>query len=106
MKYLGENFIVKIKKWVLNKLADKASINGATFYGPVLVNSQLRTTSGIGQVNGTYLPIDNPKYYKSNFTFAGDGSIADIGTLESFIFTLEDGTKVTKQIRIVSTTNS
>lgn len=30
----------------------------------------------------------------------------DIGTEESFVFTLEDGSKVTKSIRVVSTTNS
>lgn len=34
------------------------------------------------------------------------GSTADIGTEESFVFTLEDGSTVTKSIRVVSTANS
>lgn len=37
--------------------------------------------------------------------FNTTGSTSDIGTEESFIFTLEDGTKVTKSIRVISTTS-
>ena len=37
---------------------------------------------------------------------SGYAKLTDIGTEESFIFTLEDGSKVTKSIRVVSTTNS
>lgn len=43
---------------------------------------------------------DRKKAYVSN------GELADIGSEESFIFTLEDGSTVTKSIRVVSTTNS
>lgn len=38
--------------------------------------------------------------------YVTDGSLADIGPEESFKFTLEDGSTVTKSIRVVSTTNS
>lgn len=37
---------------------------------------------------------------------SGYAKLTDIGTEESFIFTLEDGSKVTKSIRVISTTNS
>lgn len=43
---------------------------------------------------------DRKKAYVSN------GELADIGSEELFIFTLEDGSTVTKSIRVVSTTNS
>lgn len=39
-------------------------------------------------------------------TYTTDGGLAEIGPEESFVFTLEDGSKVTKSIRVVSTTNS
>lgn len=39
-------------------------------------------------------------------TYTNDGGKADIGAVESFVFTLEGGSKVTKSIRVVSTTNS
>ena len=37
---------------------------------------------------------------------SGYARLNDIGTEESFIFTLEDDSKVTKSIRVISTTNS
>lgn len=42
----------------------------------------------------------------SNTVFATDGSHVNIGTPEDFIFTLEDGSTVTKSIRVIYTTNS
>lgn len=38
--------------------------------------------------------------------FGQKGNSIDVGSEESFVFTLEDGSKVTKSIRVVSTTNS
>lgn len=38
--------------------------------------------------------------------FGQKGNSIDVGTEESFVFTLEDGSKVTKSIRVISTTNS
>lgn len=38
--------------------------------------------------------------------FGQKGVSIDVGSEESFVFTLEDGSKVTKSIRVVSTTNS
>ena len=43
----------------------------------------------------------------NSFTaFATNGILVGIGTPEDLIFTLEDGTKVTKSIRVISTTTS
>lgn len=38
--------------------------------------------------------------------FGQKGNSIDVGSEESFVFTLENGSKVTKSIRVVSTTNS
>lgn len=51
--------------------------------------------------------FDKSDAVRTNHTvYTNDGKKADIGIEESFIFTLEDGSKVTKSIRVVSTTNS
>lgn len=57
-----------------------------------------------------YVHPTNQKYFKlqkgdSKTTFVTNGDLANIGSEESFIFTLEDGTKVTKSIRVISTTS-
>lgn len=57
---------------------------------------------------------DNIQYYiraswvkdGSKKAFMTDGSFGDMGSQEDFIFTLEDGSTVTKSIRVLSTTNS
>lgn len=58
----------------------------------------------IRQFSGRYLQIDiNPSPTK---TFVTDGGLADIGTEENLIFTLEDGSTVTKKIRVLSSTTT
>ena len=45
--------------------------------------------------------------YRSDFkTYVTSGGLANIGPEESFVFTLEDGSKATKSIRVVSTVNN
>ena len=41
----------------------------------------------------------------TNLAYITNGSTADIGKEESFVFTLEDGSTVTKSIRVISTTS-
>ena len=41
----------------------------------------------------------------NDIVFATDGSTPHIGTKEDFVFTLEDGSTVTKSIRVISTTS-
>lgn len=58
----------------------------------------------IRQFSGRYLQIDiNPSPTKAYVT---DGGLADIGTEENLIFTLEDGSTVTKKIRVLSSTTT
>ena len=52
------------------------------------------------------LRTETPEDISPTKTYTTDGYLAEIGQEESFIFTLEDGSKVTKSIRVVSTTNS
>lgn len=51
-------------------------------------------------------------FYLSNYSLASvnkymssDGTVEDAGTPEDFVFTLEDGSTVTKSIRVISTTS-
>lgn len=44
--------------------------------------------------------------FKAEPDLSGYAKLTDIGSEESFVFTLEDGSKVTKSIRVVSTTNN
>lgn len=46
--------------------------------------------------------VEQPYSHKA---YVGNGDLADIGTEESFVFTLEDGSTVTKSIRVISTTS-
>lgn len=60
---------------------------------------------------GNIRPIGNKYFYVISVNsptkaFATDGSLADIGPEESFVFTLEDGSTVTKKIRVLSSTTT
>lgn len=65
--------------------------------------------TAIGNSHITRLEV-NELYALNNrhntVAFTTDGTTANIGVPESFVFTLEDGTKVTKSIRVISTTTS
>lgn len=55
---------------------------------------------------GKYLRANGAANQSATKAFVSNGDLANIGPEESFVFTLEDGSKVTKSIRVVSTTNS
>lgn len=64
----------------------------------------------IGQIadnygNGYLVCYDDYKRSNHN-TYVTDGGLADIGTEENLVFTLEDGSTVTKKIRVLSTTTT
>lgn len=52
-----------------------------------------------------YLRAYDSKEASPNTAYVTDGSIQPIGTPEDFVFTLEDGSTVTKSIRVISTTS-
>lgn len=71
-------------------------------------------TSFEGGLAARYIAKNNEYYLLSDLVtdrsdsrvYAGSGRLVDIGIEESFTFTLENGSKVTKSIRVVNTTNS
>lgn len=70
--------------------------SGYQFYGT--------RNSYLGSLKVNYLEALNNK--SNHIVFATDGSTPNIGTPEDLIFTLEDGSTVTKSIRVISTTTS
>lgn len=86
-------------------LSGYAKLSGATFTGAIVIYDFLKVIGGIQPNDNRYLPIRDNRYNKPNYTYAGDGTIANIGQEEPFVFTLEDGSQVTKSIRVVSTIN-
>lgn len=53
----------------------------------------------------SYIKCGDAAQQSPTRTYTTDGKLTEIGPEESFIFTLEDGSTVTKSIRVVSTTN-
>lgn len=96
-------------------LSGYAKLSGATFTGNItspIVTASIVTAGDRIQINqlskyhSSYLIVQNPIDRGNNIVFATDGSIVNIGTSEDFVFTLEDGSTVTKSIRIASTTTT
>ena len=93
-------------------LSGYAKLSGASFTGHVAIQGDLHIN---GILNTRYIEkFAGSHYLKSKISadavpykaYAADGSLVNVGSEESFVFTLEDGSKVTKSIRVVSTTNS
>lgn len=80
-----------------NVIAAEADIRGELFARRLQVTNSVDIQSGIVSLSG---PKDNRHVYKC------DGGFLDIGTPEDFVFTLENGSTVTKSIRVISTTTS
>lgn len=82
-----------------------AKLRGAAFSGFTTFDAGLATRF-IVKANGYYLLSNLTADRSDARVYASSGKLVDVGTEESFVFTLEDGSKVTKSIRVVSTTNS
>lgn len=89
-------------------LSGYAKLSGANFTGGTNINPPgwlsvhiLRKYAG-----ARWLLADGRHNQSPTMTYTTDGQLANIGPEESFIFTLEDGSKVTKSIRVVSTTTT
>lgn len=76
-------------------LSGYAKLRGATFTGEIKSNIAIRDTPYIWTCEQGTNKVPNTR-----------GSITNVGVENSFIFTLEDGSKVTKSIRVVSTTTT
>lgn len=55
---------------------------------------------------GKYLRAHGAANQSATKAFVSNGDLANIGPEESFVFTLEDGSKVTKSIRVLSSTTT
>ena len=96
-------------------LSGYAKLSGANFTGNVSVKGSSLLVLNTLTVNGEIAPFKvgssgsitttDPLKQSANKVYATNGSLANIGSPESFVFTLEDGTKVTKSIRVMSTTS-
>ena len=93
-------------------LSGYAKLSGATFTGLTNLNGKT-IIGGHTELKGPiqrgvfgYIHVThNTAEYSANKTFTTNGRIADIGIEEPFVFTLEDGSTVTKSIRVISTTS-
>ena len=93
-------------------LSGYAKLSGAKFTGEVNVNNAFGNNSSLFWMYS--LTNKNPfnTWIRScdggnkNHFYATSGSRENAGNPEDFIFTLEDGTTVTKSIRVLSTTTS
>lgn len=70
-------------------------------YSKTLCCNEISAYGGV-----TYLKSDTYKDMSRIKVYNTYGSLTNVGEEENFIFTLEDGTKVTKSIRVISTTTS
>lgn len=89
-------------------LSNYAKLSGANFTGPI-VGHQIQC-DGISVITlnkrgSTYLQANAVEDRSNTKAYTSDGKLTEIGTSESFIFTLEDGSTVTKSIRVISTTS-
>ena len=90
-------------------LSGYARLDSPKFTGNASANSLSVTNFIAGYVNkngnGRYFRTLSNTEASDNKTYNTSGGLSDVGAPEIFVFTLEDGTKVTKSIRVVSTTN-
>lgn len=91
------------------KLNKQNTFNGRnTFTGNVMFTGHVSTdvfrAKTIWSSSGNFLRAGEGQIGNA-YTFLTDGTIGKIGTPENFTFTLEDGSTVTKSIRVISTTS-
>lgn len=109
-------YVKNTKKWekigefkAEPNLSDYAKLSGAKFTGEINVPSIRGNNVNL---NGKFkyglnnFVVSEDNLLSNNKFLASNGSIQDAGISENFIFTLEDGSTVTKSIRVISTTTS
>nr|DAW46623.1 MAG TPA: hypothetical protein [Caudoviricetes sp.] len=97
-------------------LSGYAKLSGATFTGDVTFTENVKTygltidsvlggISFLGPIIGG-LPRTTSGVSYTTDAFCTGGNTLNVGNEESFVFTLENGSTVTKSIRVISTTTS
>lgn len=88
-------------------LSDCAKLSGANkFTKNNSFNYGLSTMLLWKSTNGYLKSAVGSDSVATNLAYTTNGGIVDVGKEEDFVFTLEDGSTVTKLIRVLSTTNS
>ena len=117
-KYNEYIYVKSTKKW--EKIGEFQAEPDLSGYAKLYAN--INSFSGVGEFyalvatlnarfkaitkyDGVYLKAYYSEDVSSNTAYVTDGSIQPIGTPEDFVFTLEDGSTVTKSIRVISTTS-
>lgn len=112
-------YIKSTKKWekigefqAEPDLSGYAKLSGADFGGSVNLMGAFNRSNGfsiryLNRSNTGYLKAGNApnNLINEHQTYNTNGGLSDIGTPEDFVFTLEDGSTVTKSIRVISTTS-
>lgn len=88
-------------------LSGYAKLSGATFRGTVGFNAttdfmSITNLSGTNYIRKGLLSYDTSKRLE-NYVFNSNESLSNIGSQETFNFTLDNGTVVTKKIRVIET---
>lgn len=91
-------------------LSGYAKLSGATFTGNVATKGLTITGDWgnldfVGVISGRLPRLPNTSADTTN-VFSTGGSSVNVGSSENFVFTLEDGSTVTKSIRVISTTTN
>lgn len=87
-------------------LSGYAKLSSSNVFNGNITTTGVVYMSAIGKSSAGYLRSELSSDRSESRVYASSGSLVQIGPEESFTFTLEDGSKVTKSIRVVSTTNS
>ena len=91
-------------------LSKYAKLGGNAEFESLKITSGFQSLSvsgyaGFNQISVNGLWSNSVNNYNHHTVFDTFGSTADIGDPEDFVFTLEDGSTVTKSIRVISTTS-
>ena len=86
-------------------LSGYAKLDGAFFDGFIYASNGFYCNFINKTAVGKYLMSTQPEDRDVRKTYNAYGTITDVGEQEDFIFTLEDGSTVTKSIRVISTTS-
>lgn len=87
-------------------LSGYAKLNTSNIFRGNITAASVIYMNAIGKSDSGYLMAEPTSDRSESRVYASSGKLVQIGPEESFTFTLEDGSKVTKSIRVVSTTNS
>lgn len=89
------------------KLEKRNVFTGDNTFNTGLLHVQFLEIDHLGLTSTTkFFNLSNLSLVSVNKYMSSNGTVEDAGTPEDFVFTLEDGSTVTKSIRVISTTTN